>query len=220
MYKDKIVAFIDILGFKKLIYETICGDDPKKREDSIRKVRYTAQNSEGSFNIRGYFHEEYYEKIDFQYSKFSDSILISANASEEGLNTILFDLMRFQLSCAGNGVLMRGGVTLGKIFHEGNDAYGPALIKAYELENKRALYPRIIIDRAAENVAKEDSYATLSKDSDGFQFIDYLSKSDCLEMNEDDAEMIYNYIDGIRYYIKFYKGTDQEFRYNWIKSKL
>jgi hypothetical protein len=45
------------------------------------------------------------------------------------------------------GYTIRGAVTSGKLFHEGSIIiFGPALVRAYELERHMAVYPRIIID--------------------------------------------------------------------------
>lgn len=44
------------------------------------------------------------------------------------------------------GILFRGGITYGKVVHTDKMLFGPAMNKAYSLESKTAVYPRIIID--------------------------------------------------------------------------
>lgn len=44
------------------------------------------------------------------------------------------------------GFFFRGGVTIGDLFHDGHIVFGPALNQAYDLESKKAVYPRAILD--------------------------------------------------------------------------
>jgi len=44
------------------------------------------------------------------------------------------------------GVLTRGGITKGLLYHSSNIAFGPALIEAYRLESEVAVYPRVVLD--------------------------------------------------------------------------
>ena len=43
------------------------------------------------------------------------------------------------------GILLRGGITVGQLCHKDNIVYGPAMVEAYELESKSAIYPRVIV---------------------------------------------------------------------------
>lgn len=54
-----------------------------------------------------------------------------------------------------------------------NFVYGPALLKAYELESKTAIYPRVIVDDSVLKLIKiENSFISL--DNDNAYFYDYL----------------------------------------------
>jgi hypothetical protein len=89
---------------------------------------------------------------------------------------------------ADEGLLIRGGVTVGKLVKSWGQLFGPAIIRAYELESKIAKYPRIVVgkevfDELAANAGlwvrdpKTDQKAVrglLRKDDDGELFIDYL----------------------------------------------
>jgi hypothetical protein len=50
---------------------------------------------------------------------------------------------------AVSGFWIRGAVTVGLIHHDEHIVFGPALNRAYELESKVAIYPRILIDAPA-----------------------------------------------------------------------
>jgi hypothetical protein len=58
--------------------------------------------------------------------------------------------------------LLRGGVAEGDIIHDEEGVFGPALIRAYELESRIAMFPRVVVD---EPVMRIDRIA-------GFHFIE------------------------------------------------
>ena len=47
---------------------------------------------------------------------------------------------------AYDGIFCRGAITKGKLFHKERVLFGSSYIKAYKLEEKQAIYPRVIID--------------------------------------------------------------------------
>lgn len=51
-----------------------------------------------------------------------------------------------QIAGALKGFLLRGGITIGEIVHDGECVFGPALNRAYELESQIAKYPRFVLD--------------------------------------------------------------------------
>ena len=54
------------------------------------------------------------------------------------------------------GVLLRGSIVCGKVIHTEKKLFGPAFIKAYEMERTRAIFPRIIIDKNVFDFAKKN----------------------------------------------------------------
>ncbi len=99
------------------------------------------------------------------------------------------------------GVLIRGAVSYGYIYHEDNILFGEGMINAYEMESNLALFPRIIIDPRIIELIEEyaikvgrfpdeiednkDSmfipslmYKQIRKDNDGLYFIDFLNLKD------------------------------------------
>lgn len=134
MYLEKIVAFIDILGFKNLV------QDEAKCEDIgvILKLPYLIRTDDIAkrLKIKG-----------VMMTSISDSIVFSIETKERGaMNKIVKLLSVFmQVLLFQYGLLLRGGIAVGKLYHDREVVYGPALIKAYDLESKFAEYPRIIM---------------------------------------------------------------------------
>lgn len=43
------------------------------------------------------------------------------------------------------GVLIRGGFSFGQLYHENGVVFGEAMVDAHQLENKHAVYPRVLV---------------------------------------------------------------------------
>lgn len=97
-------------------------------------------------------------------------------------------------------VLCRGAVTLGKIIHTNEYIFGPALVEAYTLESRAALYPRVILGRniveagaafkANHHTSEQElKYveSLLERDSDGMYYVDYFYKAQS-ELNDPDYD--------------------------------
>jgi hypothetical protein len=161
-YGERIVAFIDILGFRELVRKI--GEDDKLRKrlhHSLERIR-----SFKEFSLRS----ETAQK-NLEVSVFSDSIAISGSPDE--LATIVWTALGLQSNLLAMGVLVRGGIAKGRTFHADDMLYGDGLIKAYDLECKTAVYPRVVID--PQLLGKDQDglkLKFLSLDTDGHWYID------------------------------------------------
>lgn len=105
---------------------------------------------------------ELLSKVDQSYrlvaTQFSDSFVISAPADNPGACDLLLraiQIVHFQFFFS-IGMLMRGGIALGDVVHErGGALFGPAMIEAYELESKHAIYSRVVVSKKASEFIKE-----------------------------------------------------------------
>lgn len=72
----------------------------------------------------------------------------------------------------------RGAITVGQLHHTGSLVLGEGLVRAYELESRTAIYPRVIFDDSVMNLACNGSTTNSWKakqDFDGLYFMDYLA---------------------------------------------
>ena len=134
-YEERIVAFIDVLGFAKLVEDSEL--DPAARS-RIEKLIAADQLFERF--LKNMFPLVYA-------TFFSDSFILSATAA----NAIyLFReagyLCRHLLTL---GLVFRGAIVAGSLHHDDRTIVGPAFVKAYRLERDAAIYPRVIIDDSA-----------------------------------------------------------------------
>jgi hypothetical protein len=194
-YTKSIVSYFDILGFKRIVAEA---KEPSEIERKLKALSRFSSPSEGIIETFGN-----------TFTNFSDLVLrtvpVLPNPQLRGDEGVLYwelmDLVHAQAELIGEGVLLRGGVTFGDIFVDGETAFGPALIRAYELESEVAGAPRVIVDpeifghldtcRAlrCHDTETEMQYLlrVLRKDTDGVWFVDYLRAFE----SEADDELTY-----------------------------
>ena len=132
-YEDRLVFFVDVLGFRDLVGNSDCS-----RVHEVLK----------------YIQDFYEDELHAKYTKskaisfFSDSIIISTQLFNElDADEMFLTFCDFQLLIANlvmRGVFLRGAVSYGKLFHDEDFLFGPAFIEAYDYETKNAVYPRII----------------------------------------------------------------------------
>ena len=166
-YEEKIVAFIDILGFSNLIKSL--DDEPELHEllySSLETIKSFKTDSESEDTVTS----------EYEVSCFSDSIVISGNSYE--LSGVVWAICWLQLQLLTRGILIRGAITKGKLIHSNDILYGQGMLKAYELESKVSVYPRVILDPEMNfSVPKEHSFpiSFLKEDVDGLYYVDPFS---------------------------------------------
>jgi len=116
-------------------------------------------------------------------TQFSDSFVLSCPAeNQHSCSYLLQAVYLIHLMCFESlGMMVRGGITLGKLIHEENGAlFGPAMNEAYELESKSAIYPRVIISfdaykHLSEKLPENKILNPIHKAFDGHQICDVIS---------------------------------------------
>lgn len=226
-YEDRIVVFIDILGFSSMV--KITDNDNSKSTGKKNEAITTLVNLTEALN---FIKEEV--KIlkslnlpTIRLTQFSDSLVIS---SKEKSNEILFifnflKLLQVQL-LSKYEILIRGGVVKGKVIHDEQILVGPAMVDAYNLESKCANSPRIVIMPSVRNIYDnerkksgiEKNYSVLKQDYDGMFYIDYFNN---LEPKFVESEIEYiNKIGNIINMNLKRRDVTIKVKYYWMKSKL
>ncbi|HEY3875609.1 MAG TPA: hypothetical protein VGM92_09040 [Candidatus Kapabacteria bacterium] len=211
-YKKRVVAFIDLLGFKSMVDRTLSSDG-----DVI--ATEVAKIAETISTFRTNVQSPIFEDTDDRplLTHFSDSLVLSFNPEYEGevlrhfsaIRSLITDLIQHHY------VACRGAITYGWIHHSRDDRmgdvlFGPALIEAYNKERFQAKYPRIIIDNdvvelgikhradgTSENFARSSLREYLLKDDDQVWFIDYISKN-IKSIWDNSLQFLPQYYDDIR----------------------
>lgn len=146
-YTTALVSFVDILGFKALIEtesaESILGILHGKaafglERQSMRRGGFLGGNPK-TFNFSDLIVNV--DEITKDYESDGSVVHLVHNHFRR------IGFVQWKLAC--EGIFVRGGVTLGQIYTEGATVFGPALIRAYELESQTAKWPIIAIDKQA-----------------------------------------------------------------------
>jgi hypothetical protein len=189
-YRPSIVTFIDILGFRSIVDRMPAHDI----YEIVKRVqRHAGSTDEEAVRESGLIEEINWTRCVF----FSDSVVrvrpVDAKYRDGSLYYEILDLVHAQAELAHQGVFIRGGLTIGDI-HQGNDViFGPAMVRAYDLESSFSNYPRIVIDpdvfkalrtdprlRAEHHDVAEEMKSInrlVRNGDDGLYFIDYLGAS-------------------------------------------
>lgn len=183
-YERRIIAFIDILGFKEIV---------KKSEKDTSKINllYSVLEYLKNWEISDNWNLKFVEIEEDAQKKglnsfdirdktnttaFSDSIVVSVkvdNDVNEMTSTLTANLAFIGSILMEKGILFRGGLTIGNIIHKNNGTvFGQGLIEAYFLETKSAKYPRIVL---SDKLIKELNYP-LEHKRDRYPYHQYLKR--------------------------------------------
>lgn len=202
-FSERIVAFIDILGFKNLVEQSVCS--PAIAEKLHKSLQIIYEQKRDNENIEGIGLKDYGVEV----TTFSDSIVISYPINYEGgLFFVLLDVIHLQLQLACQGILIRGGISIGPLYHNGEIVYGPAMNEAYMLESQYAVVPRVIID---ERTLKTGICKTCAAHHTIGMEVEYVMS--CVRRDAEDDRF---YLDMLRQEQELVDYGDEY--YSWLKS--
>ena len=189
-------AFLDILGFSNHIKTEITNDyQAEDFYDTFNEViEYLQFEKQDVFQIES---ADYLEYIKIKHSWISDTFVISIEylneIKEEDENKIR-GMMIFRLSmiiasihhfmASKFGFTVRGGISSKYSCITDNFILGEGVAEAHKLEKDIAIYPRVIFE---QNIVSDEIYEIMtrqyrdndlnfiSKDCDGYYFVNYLA---------------------------------------------
>lgn len=182
-YEQRLVAFIDILGWTSAVKASAL--DPEVTRIlglALSLIRGQTQMTErrAAHSLANGW------PGDPQATHFSDCLVVSTRADRAGRDQLISTLGFLSLGLLQQGFVLRGGLTIGDLYHQSSMVFGPALLKAHELESRCAVYPRVILDpMLARNWGQGAVYRmadgteigqakTWRLSHDGYRFFDFL----------------------------------------------
>ena len=230
-----MVAFIDILGFREIIAHTIDAagaEDTNATEKLINAMDFLGKTLEPPIEwVR--IVEGYKGKTSIKFTPFSDSVVLSCAYSQpEDIFDMLITIFWAQVNLIAAGIMCRGGIDFGLALHDDKLILGPAMVQAYELESKHAIFPRILLSKkvymtAQKSIGNNETMkrfgwkleSLIATDTDGHHFINYFNSEvgsmhgDVWESHREKLHSIVN--KGLA--IKNAKVWE---KYYWVKEKL
>jgi hypothetical protein len=182
--EEQFTAFIDFLGFSEVSTEA---DDTSRLKILNLLLSLSALRSEFAIQSAPIESGGTSHRIIPAISTFSDHIVISyplARISHDvgpnesavaffilsGFNRLLKSIAAAALRL---GFLIRGGATIGMLYHSQGVVFGEAMIEAFEIESRVAVYPRVIL---SPRITSRQGWATQQEiivGHDGLHHLDY-----------------------------------------------
>ncbi len=167
-FQEKFIAFLDILGFKGFVEAAETGNGMPLSEllEVLKKLGSPDQREK--FGERGPIacpQSAYLERnLDFRLTQISDSVVVSAEVSAAGIINLLNHCWSAVFGLLESGIMCRGYITRGLIFHTNTHLIGTGYQKAYENEGNVAAFkheadergtPFVEVDRSVCNYVSE-----------------------------------------------------------------
>jgi len=235
-YQERIVAYIDILGFSEKIRNTIKKNTKEEIESETNKINNFFENifetKRNKFQINNI-------ESSRMISNFSDSVVISYLLEEDdGIFHLFTDILFLCITVLLDGYLIRGAISSGKLHHSENNEsiiklYGPAMLSAYDMGENIAFYPRIIFEKEIFDIAEKystkcskktekfkDLNNLIKKDFDGLYYINYFSSIDYI-FGANDGQLVYlkAFKDKLIDLQKEINNNSVKSKYLWLKEK-
>ncbi len=158
-FQNRAVAFLDVLGFSQKLkeFEAEAKDSHLGVGSSVTSFLENGKLTSQKANEFIHAFKSALSTLDegkFRFYLFSDNICITSlqETSNEDLNDLLLAINKLFFEFANRGFFLRGGVDYGLFIDEETIAVGLPLAIAYELESKKAIYPRIVL---SENLVQQ-----------------------------------------------------------------
>lgn len=189
-YEEQFTAFIDLLGFKEFSMRK--DDESVEKRKEVLDFLLSLSALRGDSGVESWVHEN--GKTSFikpAVSTFSDHIVISfplepisaeMELDEEfTLFNILhqFNRLLTQIAVAALriGFLIRGGASVGKLYHANGVVFGEALVDAFQIESRSSVYPRVVLShKIVRRLTWIEKQPDVMKDDDGLYILDYFKR--------------------------------------------
>lgn len=217
--KDYYICYFDILGYK---------DYMDKNPDKHSQFLFDVITADA--DVQSVLHYEGKENVGYRI--YSDNFLLyiekelmSASQALALMSQIARKIQaRFLMK---HKIVVRGGITLGEFFADDRIVFGQGLITAVELEGKKAIYPRIILDKKVfsdEKLLKSlvnEGY--IKEDIDGLYYINYFHNEYAVEMCRGACLKLVDkyckYHPTVTDEVKVFQATKTIDKYAWLLAK-
>lgn len=170
-YRDKFIAFIDVLGFKQLVEQSTNGNGETLSEVLALLQAFGTKNERSMFQQYGPMvcpcSRVLERNLDFRLTQISDCVIVSAEVSPAGVINLLSHCTKVVVGFLLKGVMCRGYVTRGPVFHTDTQVIGTGYQAAYEGEGGVTAFKREADEQGTPFVQVDHSVVEyVSKETD------------------------------------------------------
>ncbi len=170
-FKDKFIAFVDILGFKKMVEASEAGIGmPLPELLEILKM-LDAPDGRKDFEKYGLTicpESAYIQRdLDFRVTQISDCVIVSSEVTPAGVINLVYYCWRVVINLLTKGIMCRGYITRGSIYHTDVQFIGSGYQKAYSKEREVDAFKREADERGTPFVEVDQSVCNYVRESGG-----------------------------------------------------
>lgn len=231
-----LICYVDFLGVKRLVRDVPTDAEEVARINSFQQLLHDVADLRGAFQVI----EQPIEAgrqfiVKPEISTFSDHIVISFNMEAlksmggneffSGLISIEKLISSLAAEALNLGLLIRGGIAVGPVHHEGGVVLGPAMVEAYELESSLAIYPRVVMSPALYSELRANFDLMLVTDFDGVihlnyfrRFLSYSNRENQLivSWNPQARDQLNGYIENLRHS----RQSKEVAKWVWLRNSI
>jgi len=212
-YEFAYVVYLDILGFKRYVYDSVNDTNKISKICDIQKYLLELKKDNRLSKKFTYF--------------LSDSVFIVYPFKENDISTVFWEVAEIQAHLICEGFLIRGGINIGPCYYDENFLFGPVVNDCVEMESSLEKPCVCIDERLIEKYAInseetsrnflnlkdeiEDAYLYLKEDK-GIRFISHLNDQQLLTNIKDVEISLKSLIE------KYINSSDERIRskYEWF----
>jgi len=153
--EKRAVAFLDIMGFKKLIEQA---EKQRSMLEKFHGLKHVIESHVTRDNDR--LAPSVPPHVKPNYLFVSDSIILSAPLQSDGFDgLVVVSIKSIEIAhkLLEMGFLLRGGIAIGNVWHEPKNIFGTGYIEAYQLEES-VKPPRIVLSKTATSHLREATH--------------------------------------------------------------
>lgn len=183
--EDYYICYFDILGYKDFLDK-----NPDEHKNFLMEVLMSDASIESILRNTN-------TEIELKYRAYSDNFIIffpKFSASKyEALRLLSIIVRKIQIKLLMEfSMIIRGGITCGEFFANDKILFGTGLIKAYDMENSIAQYPRVVIDNEffKDELQELEFKNFIKKDNDEQYYVNYFYDENALKLIKGKCEKL------------------------------
>lgn len=133
-------ALIDVMGYKKRLEADMNQGSSSMKDDLEQALSIFDSVNNAVFGVQA----------------ISDTIIVTCN-KHENFEEFVYIIKSIFLSFLKRKIFIRGGLAYSKHFQSGRLTYSHAITRAYEIESKSSIYPRIVLDKNVVDMYRSGS---------------------------------------------------------------
>jgi hypothetical protein len=141
-FKDKFIGFVDILGFKQLVEAMEAGQAVPLAELLGMLASPLGRTPSGTYHWVCPASSGVQRDLDFQVTQISDCVVVSSEISPPGIINLIDHCWTAVSGCMHKGVMCRGYITRGSIYHTPMQFVGSGYQEAYSKESQVSAFKR------------------------------------------------------------------------------